>query len=133
VRKSAQLLKTFSLELELAVSVVWPRCLFEFAGGHSNTQVGPDPLNLSKPWGSMVGIQGNVMTVSVSLPVAPHPLPRFSYCGCGWSGLRFYNHLRVKNISYCKLTKPKRYILSDYGVCCVSTDVYKVEVFFNCT
>ena len=37
----------FTRDIELAVSVVWPRCLFVFAGGHSNTQVGPDTLNWS--------------------------------------------------------------------------------------
>ena len=76
-----------------------------FVGGHNNSHVGPDPLN----WPTHAVPGGDTRECDdspCSLPVAPHPLPRFSYGGCGWSGLRsskVYKLFKSKNNSHCFL------------------------------
>ena len=51
------------MEHTFPLPVVWPRGVFYFIGGHSNSQVGPDPLNWSTQY--LVGIQGNVMAALI--------------------------------------------------------------------
>lgn len=77
-----------------------------FLWAHSNSQVGPNPLNWSETYGSLVWIPVGVIRVTACFPPSGPSPTSWVYYGRGWSGLRFYNHIKVKNNSHrsCKLT-----------------------------